>query len=179
MTTIKYFILPGASKRGPTMSIPHFQKGQANVMEIMSFFGNLVSSGRIPRSMYSCIGVIQVLSASSTIVFTFAISTDRSLSSSTNTPFVNPSHYTAASLLRASDFLFEGMNVFVDYLNAQGATASTISQDPISTHIDVTAARYKEAADTNNKYGSNGSYGTRVSGFIDASVCVVERKETK
>ncbi|GJZ73941.1 hypothetical protein Tco_0638087 [Tanacetum coccineum] len=61
----------------------------------------------------------------------------------------------------------------------EGAAASTISQDPISTHIDVTAARFKEAADTNNKYGSNGSYGTRVSGFIDASVCVVERKETK
>nr|GEW85879.1 hypothetical protein [Tanacetum cinerariifolium] len=61
---------------------------------------------RIPLSMYSYISGIQVPVASSTIVFTLAISTDRSLSSSTNTPFVNPSHCTAASLLKASVFLF-------------------------------------------------------------------------
>nr|GEY64591.1 hypothetical protein [Tanacetum cinerariifolium] len=33
---------PGASGRGPTMSIPHFQKGHAEVPEIMSFLAALV-----------------------------------------------------------------------------------------------------------------------------------------
>ncbi|GJS82965.1 hypothetical protein Tco_0749506 [Tanacetum coccineum] len=56
-----------------------------------------VSSGRIPLSMYSCIGVIHVFAVSSNIVFTSAISTDRLLSSSTNTLFVNPSYCTATS----------------------------------------------------------------------------------
>ncbi|GJV19574.1 hypothetical protein Tco_1368594 [Tanacetum coccineum] len=54
----------------------------------------------------------------------------------------------------------------------EGAATATIPQDPISAAIDVTAARYKEAADTTNEYGSDGCYGTRVSGFMDASVCV-------
>nr|GEY83614.1 hypothetical protein [Tanacetum cinerariifolium]GEY88693.1 hypothetical protein [Tanacetum cinerariifolium] len=44
--------------------------------------------------------------ASSTIVFTSAMSTEHSLSSSINILFVSPSHYTAASLLRISFLIF-------------------------------------------------------------------------
>nr|GEW85864.1 zinc knuckle CX2CX4HX4C [Tanacetum cinerariifolium] len=141
-----YFILPRASGKGPTMSIPYFWNGQANVTEIVSIFGNigmvaytwhesqlvmfpcvfpklhtlpvtglcivvvvLVSFGRIPFSMYSYIGVIQVHAASSTIVFTLAMSIEHSLSPSINTPFVSPLHCTVASLIWPSAFLFSSL----------------------------------------------------------------------
>ncbi|GJZ17091.1 hypothetical protein Tco_0553214 [Tanacetum coccineum] len=106
------------------MSLPHFQKGHAEVMETMSFFGSFgiwpaadlcigvvaqTSSGRIPCSIYTWIGVIQVLVASSSIALTSTVSTDRSLSSSIRAPFVIPSHYTAASLLRASSLLLSSL----------------------------------------------------------------------
>ncbi|GJU51911.1 hypothetical protein Tco_1221466 [Tanacetum coccineum] len=140
MATIKYMILPKASRRGPTMSI-HFWMGQAEVTEIMSFLAALVRSptpdmshglisrcwhpdaylarsiwpavdlcikavapGRISFSIYSWMGVIQVLVASSIIALTSAVSTNRSLSSSTSTPVVSPSYCTVASLLKASAF---------------------------------------------------------------------------
>nr|GEW12176.1 hypothetical protein [Tanacetum cinerariifolium] len=63
---------------------------------ILSCYGPMHrSSGhRIPFSMYSYIGVIQVHAASSTIVFTLAMSIEHSLSSSINTPFVSPLHCT-------------------------------------------------------------------------------------
>ncbi|GJU16794.1 hypothetical protein Tco_1144760 [Tanacetum coccineum] len=70
-----------------------------------------VRSVRSVSNVAVAVSVIQVLAASSTIVFTSAISTDRSLSSYTNTPFVNPSHCTAASLLRASTFLFSPLGM--------------------------------------------------------------------
>ncbi|GJT10945.1 hypothetical protein Tco_0857987 [Tanacetum coccineum] len=47
-----------------------------------------------------------VHAASSMIALTSVVSIDRSLSSSISTPFVNPSHCTAASLLKASDFYY-------------------------------------------------------------------------
>ncbi|GJT97489.1 hypothetical protein Tco_1093007 [Tanacetum coccineum] len=162
----KYLILLGASGRGPTMSIPHFQKGQAEVTKIMWFLAALVRSripdtsrslishcwylafcrrthqisgpkydfqyktpssmvllraiSRIVRSsvaskflflIYSWIGVTQVLVASSIIALTSAIPTDRSLSSLISTLFVSPSHCTAASLLKASAFLFSSLGM--------------------------------------------------------------------
>nr|GFA05001.1 hypothetical protein [Tanacetum cinerariifolium] len=61
------------------------------------------SSGRIPCSIYSWIGVIQILVVSSTIALTSVVSTNRSLSSSISTPFVNPLHCANASLLRVDN----------------------------------------------------------------------------
>ncbi|GJW52972.1 mitochondrial proton/calcium exchanger protein-like protein isoform X1 [Tanacetum coccineum] len=119
-----------ASGRGPTMSIPYFWKGHAEVTKIMSFFGSfgmvaylaccrpmhrsngprydfqyrtpssmvllqafsrivrasVASSGRIFFSMYSWIGVIQVLVASLIIALTYAVSIDRSVMSTVSSP---------------------------------------------------------------------------------------------
>ncbi|GKD64810.1 hypothetical protein Tco_1306918 [Tanacetum coccineum] len=46
---------------------------------------------------------------SSTIMFTSAMSTDRSLSSSTNNPFISPSHWTTANFLKVLAFLFSSL----------------------------------------------------------------------
>nr|GEV24414.1 hypothetical protein [Tanacetum cinerariifolium] len=72
-----------------------------------------VALSRIPFSVYSWIGVIQVHVASSIITLTSAVSTDRSLSSSTNTPFVSPSHCTDASLLKVSAFLISSLDMWL------------------------------------------------------------------
>ncbi|GJS35638.1 hypothetical protein Tco_0534020 [Tanacetum coccineum] len=69
----------------------------------------MASSGRILFLLYSWIGVIQVLVASSINALTSVISTDRSLSSLISTPFVSPSHCTAASLIKVSAFLFSSL----------------------------------------------------------------------
>nr|GEY06438.1 hypothetical protein [Tanacetum cinerariifolium] len=89
-----------------------------------------VAPSRIPFSIYSWIGVIQVLVASLIIALTSAVSTDRSLSSSIRTSFVSPSHCTAASLLKSLAFLFsslgrrrrQGFFVFVRLIGMLGPT---------------------------------------------------------
>ncbi|GJZ89692.1 hypothetical protein Tco_0661474 [Tanacetum coccineum] len=85
--------------------------GRCDVDHVIFWAMHRSSGPRIPFSMYSFIGVIQVLTASSTIVFTLAMSIERSLSSSINTPFVSPLHCTAASLVRASAFLFSSLGM--------------------------------------------------------------------
>nr|GEX75237.1 hypothetical protein [Tanacetum cinerariifolium] len=79
--------------------------------------------------------VALILVASLIIALTSVVSTDRSLRSSVSTPFVSPSHCTAASLLKASAFLFSSLDRSGDTLTKgenpeeQGMTETQASAD--------------------------------------------------
>nr|GEU85148.1 putative reverse transcriptase domain-containing protein [Tanacetum cinerariifolium] len=129
-----------ASRRGPTMSIPYFRKGQAEVTEIMSFLGSFVASfDRIPFLIYSWIGIIQVLVTSSIIALTSTVSTDLLLSSSISTPFIIPLHCNVASVLKASAFRFSSLGRY-------DVSVPTLTKDHKENKIQYLVSRRRQYA---------------------------------
>ncbi|GJZ27496.1 hypothetical protein Tco_0571749 [Tanacetum coccineum] len=100
---------------------------------------------------YDC-RVIQVLVASPIIALTSVISIDLSLNSSISTPFVSPSHCTAASFLKESAFLFSSLGI-IEYSAPSGSIRMRPSLDPCSLdapsvynfHMSASALRFSGA----------------------------------
>ncbi|GJU76869.1 hypothetical protein Tco_1273939 [Tanacetum coccineum] len=84
MATTKNLAPPGAIGKGPTISISHCEKGQADMMDVISCFGFL---GRVPNLRFSQIGVIQLSPSSWTMSATPFFAMDLFCMTSTRTFF--------------------------------------------------------------------------------------------